>query len=424
MYSDSADEKQNKEELRPVRLVVFSDDWGRHPSSCQHLVREMLWKNQLCCHGDCEGCREYRVVWVNTLGTRTPELSRADLARAVGKLRAWISTESHADETEQIFKDDLKVLHPKMWPGFRRPWQRRLNAGAIRWHVDNTLGRRSDEERIAVTTLPITADLVGRLDVDRWVYYCVDDFSVWPGLDSDVMQRMERKLVANVDDVIVVSETLKDRIAGMGRDATLLTHGIELKHWRSAESMRGIPEGFPAVKHPVALFWGLIDRRLDMSWCRALAEALAARGGTLVMAGPQQSPDPALQRLPNIQLPGPVAYSELPKWAANADVLVMPYADAAVTRAMQPLKLKEYLATGKPVVVRSLPATREWCEAADVVGDVSDFVDRVLKRAGSGLPDSQTRARVRLEGEAWSEKAERFASILTRTDDTPIRIAA
>ncbi len=424
MCSDTADKILMYTGPRPTRLVVFSDDWGRHPSSCQHLVRELLWHNRLCCHGECRGCRAYQVVWVNTLGTRTPKLSRADLAKAVSKLRVWVSPENRRDEPGQGFPEDLTVINPKMWPGFRRPWQRRLNAGAIRWHAEEALGRCSDEERIAVTTLPITADLVGRLDVDRWVYYCVDDFSVWPGLDSDVMQRMERKLVEKVDEVVVVSETLRDRIAGMGREAEILTHGIDLKHWKPFGGANVTPAGFPETEPPVVLFWGLIDRRLDMKWCQALAEALTARGGTLVLAGPQQSPDPAIERLPNVQLPGPVAYSELPKWAAKADVLVMPYADAAVTRAMQPLKLKEYLATGKPVVVRSLPATRDWCDAADVVGDKSAFVDRVLKRAGSGPPESQVRARARLKEETWSGKAERFASILTPADGTPIRIAA
>lgn len=409
---------------RPTRLVVFSDDWGRHPSSCQHLVRELLWHNRLCCHGGCPGCREYQVVWVNTLGTRTPELTRADLARAVGKLRAWVKPERHDEEAGAGFTEDLTIIHPRMWPGFRRLWQRRLNAGAIRWHVEDALGRRSDEERIAVTTLPITADLVGKLDVDRWVYYCVDDFSVWPGLDNEVMQAMERELVEKVDDVVVVSQTLQDRIAGMGRSSKLLTHGIDLKHWRSAEGSVDMPEGFPEVSGPIVLFWGLIDRRLDMTWCTALAKALAACGGTLVLAGPEQSPDAALQRLPNTHMPGPVAYDELPKWAANADVLVMPYADVQVTRAMQPLKLKEYLATGKPVVVRSLPATREWCDAADVIGDVSTFVDRVLERVGSGLPEHQARARARLNEETWAGKAKLFASSLAGMDNTQIRTAA
>lgn len=412
------------ESPRPSRLVVFSDDWGRHPSSCQHLVRELLWHNRLCCHNGCVGCREYGVLWVNTLGTRTPELTRADFGRAVGKIKSWVSPEGMCDRPGQAFPEDLTVIHPKMWPGFRRPWQRRLNAGTIQWHVEEALGRRSDEERVAVTTLPITADLVGRLDVDRWVYYCVDDFSVWPGLDSEVMQTMERELVQKVDEVVVVSETLGDRIAGMGRESTLLTHGIDLKHWDEAGVVGLEPEGFPQADRPIALFWGLIDQRLDIQWCHALAEALAARGGALVLAGPQQSPDPAIHRLPNVHLPGPVAYEDLPAWASRADVLVMPYMDIPVTRAMQPLKFKEYLATGKPVVVRNLPSVRDWCDAADVVGHASVFVDRVLERVASGLPQGQTRGRERLNEETWSGKAKRLESSLAGGDGTRIRIAA
>ncbi|MBZ0269221.1 hypothetical protein K8I85_13790, partial [bacterium] len=56
-------------------FVVFADDWGRHPSSCQHLFRRLLPGN--------------RVIWVNTIGTRAPGISRADLVRAWGKLREW-----------------------------------------------------------------------------------------------------------------------------------------------------------------------------------------------------------------------------------------------------------------------------------------------------------------------------------------------
>ena len=48
----------------------------------------------------------------------------------------------------------------------------------------------------------------------------------------------------------------------------------------------------------------------------------------------------------------PPARAELrvraPALAREAAVLIMPYADLPVTRAMQPLKLKEYLATDRP----------------------------------------------------------------------------
>ncbi len=387
---------QPLDDRKPARLIVFSDDWGRHPSSCQHLTRRLLERNP--------------ALWVNTIGTRRPGLSREDLAKIVAKLRQWIRPTRA--EPAQALPPDLQVVSPPMYPGFRAGWQRRLNARLIARAVHRALGpRRPDQKRIVVTTLPITADLPGRLDVDRWVYYCVDDFSVWPGLDAQVMQAMEQQLVTRVDAVIAVSETLRQRMAGFGADnVALLTHGIDLSHWQSPPA-GDAPEPFAsqsaALSRPLCLFWGVIDTRLDLDWCRAIGAA-----GSLVLIGPQQSPDDRLAALPGVHLLDPAAYDDLPAIAALADILVMPYADLPVTRAMQPLKFKEYLATGKPVIARNLPAVTEWSNAADLRDTTGDLASLIAARAADGIPPDQQQARRRLQHEDWNEKARTFERIL------------
>ena len=90
----------------------------------------------------------------------------------------------------------------------------------------------------------------------------------------------------------------------------------------------------------------------------------------------------------------------------------MPYADLPVTRAMQPLKLKEYLATGRPVVVTPLPAVREWQDCMDVAGSAHDFAQRVVDRLDGTVPDAQRGARARLGGESWGAKAAQLEKIL------------
>ncbi len=379
-----------------MRLIVFSDDWGRHPSSCQHLVGKLLTR--------------YPTVWVNTIGTRRPNLSVSDIKKVVAKLRQWSMPHDHRD-----LPANLSVLNPRMWPGFRSGIQRRMNASLISRAVHETLGprRRDPATRIAITTVPITADLVGKLDVDCWIYYCVDDLSVWPGLDGEVMRRMEHEQVQKVDALIGVSQVLCDRIAQMGRTATLLTHGIDLAHWTAVQesrpSMSDLPEWWPRNDHPVYLFWGLIDPRLEVSWCRAMSMRLP---GTLVLAGPQQLGEEGLELPGRAVMPGAVPYAALPMLAAAADVLVMPYADLPVTRAMQPLKFKEYLATGKPVIARRLPATEPWAGAADLVDNLDTFLDLVQERTQTGTPASQLAARQRLAEECWSDKAVIFDRIL------------
>ena len=387
----------------PITLIVFSDDWGRHPSSCQHLVGHLLDR--------------FEVLWVNTIGTRRPSLTFADMRRVAGKLRQWTLPRAKSSDAVTLPRG-LRTVNPGMYPGFRGGWQRRLNERLIRGKVHAALGpRKPGEQRIAITTLPITADLMGTLDVDRWVYYCVDDFSVWPGLDAQVMQAMEEQVVARADAVVAVSPTLQARLAGMGKASELLTHGIDLEHWQGGHSKNpdaakavALPDWWQQAAQPRLLFWGLADRRLDATVCRSLAADEAF--GSIVFVGPQQDVDPAVKALPRTVWPGPMGYADLPRLAAEADVLIMPYADLAVTRAMQPLKFKEYLATGKPVVARALPSIADWADAADLVAKPEAFVRACHERLRDGLPAAQAQARLRLADETWKGKAARFASLV------------
>jgi len=104
------------------------------------------------------------------------------------------------------------------------------------------------------------------------------------------------------------------------------------------------------------LFWGLLDERLDVEWVRALSEAPEIGGVALI--GPSNAPPDGLEVI--AELPGKVEHGRLAAVAQAASVLVMPYIDAPVTRAMQPLKLLEYLATMQqtphPPSPRSRPA--------------------------------------------------------------------
>jgi glycosyltransferase involved in cell wall biosynthesis len=153
--------------------------------------------------------------------------------------------------------------------------------------------------------------------------------------------------------------------------------------------------------------WGVIDGRMDVGFVERVARSMAR--GTVLFVGPQAAPDPRLWQLPRVASLPPLPFARLPALAREAAVLVMPYADLPVTRAMQPLKLKEYLATGRPVVVRDLPATRDWGDCLDLAADADGFARLVNERLGGAVPAGQAAARRRLDGEGWEEKARAFA---------------
>ena len=105
-----------------------------------------------------------------------------------------------------------------------------------------------------------------------------------------------------------------------------------------------------------------------------------------MLVGRQDDPDPALFAIPRVVHVPALPFADLPHLAAAASVLIMPYADLPVTRAMQPLKLKEYLATGRPVVVRDLPANRSWSDCMDLADTPTEFARLVRLRLEQGLP--------------------------------------
>ena len=363
-------------------LLVFSDDWGRHPSSCQHLIGHLLDR--------------YRVQWVNTIGTRRPRPDMATLKRGFEKICQW----SRSKESGARIPDNLEVIRPKMWPWFTSKTDRNLNRELLYRQLAPSL-RANEAPVIALTTIPIVADLVGLLPVDRWVYYCVDDFTQWPGLDLHAMLEMEEALIQKVDQVIAVSQTLQDKMSERGRNAPLLTHGVDLDFW--AEPVDSSLEQLNHLERPLIVFWGVVDQRMDVSIIQQLSADLTK--GTIVLVGPENDPDPALSNLGRVVRLSPLPFSELPVLGQEASVMIMPYADLPVTRAMQPLKLKEYLATGKPVVMSDLPANRDWHDAADLANNPVAFSRAVQTRLQTGLPEAQRVARKRLIRESWQAKA-------------------
>lgn len=372
------------------RLIVFSDDWGRHPSSCQHLIRELLPR--------------YRVDWINTIGTRRPSLRLHDVSRALEKFRSWLKPKDDSGSETQL-PENLTVHAPVHWPGFKNKFERGLNLTFF-MRALRSLIKPHDPPTAIITTASICADLAKARPDLNWVYYCVDDLSEWPGLDGATLAALEDEMLPHMKTFVAVSEHLRERLRERGHESTLLTHGIDEDHWRVAR--RETPDD-----ERVALYWGHADQRLDAEICLAVAGRMKLR-----MVGPRTEVDSRLATHANIEWTGPVDYAELPAQAANADVLVMPYADLEVTRAMQPLKLKEYLATGLPVVATPLPAVEPWAAALDMHAEPEAFA-KAASRAE--LSASQVAAREALQQETWTQKARHFEDALLAHAPSEVR---
>ena len=331
---------------------------------------------------------------------RPPRLDLLTLKRGMEKLSHWTKPQ-RAAEDRLLIPSGLNVIDAKMWPWMKHRWDRHINRNLLTRQLKETASGC-----VAITTIPIVADLIGHLPVDRWIYYCVDDFSVWPGLDGTSLLKQENKLLDQVDEIICVSETLRKSVKSRGRSSTLLTHGVDLEFWQHPKGQVTASDfGLPSDR-PIALFWGVIDRRMNADWLIGLADDLSDE--LIALAGPVQDPDPRILNHPKIQLLGPVAFDKLPSLAKLAHVLIMPYADLPVTRAMQPLKLKEYLATLRPVVVSPLPAVEPLKQCVEIASTQSQFLQRILSylQQKKTLSEKADAIQDELKSETWKAKAE------------------
>jgi len=376
---------------------------------------------------------EHRVFWVNTIGTRPPGFNLLTLRRGWGKVQVWLferqkpdsgpllenaSDEKNVPSGKNVPDEETvseipspQILHPVMYPWFRHGFDRRLNRFLLSRAINRVLAEAGETDVTAITTLPITADLPGALPaVTRWVYYCVDDWSRWPGMDAKPLARMEVELVRKADRIVTAGENLRDRIQAMGRKSLLLTHGVDLDFWRGTQSPDAPrnSEFTRDLPRPVFTFWGLIDERLEPEMVERLSHD--APESSILLAGPIAAPEVArrLEKLPNVRLLGMIPYEKLPRLAAESDVLLMPYRKNEATEQIQPLKMTEYLASGRPAVVRALRASRSWGDALDEIDSPEEFSRVARLRATTGLPREQALARQRLENETWDEKARQF----------------
>ena len=364
-------------------FIVISDDWGRHPFSCQHIMSHFMPHN--------------RVLWVNTIGLRLPRLSLYDAGRALGKLRSWARPSSPPDMPE-----GLKIISPVMLP--LGPWKpvRAFNSHSVVRDVRRAAASWGLRDPILLATLPNAADYVGRLGESLVVYYCVDEFTVWPGMNLPHMVRhMENALMQRADLVVAVSDALQ-RDKGNGRTPTrLLTHGVDVAHFRAAAAPQPRPEALRDISGPVIGFYGLIDAHMDVEMVAALLDARP--DWTVLLIGTRRIPLDVLERRPNFRWLPAVPYAELPQYAAHFDVAIIPYRVNEHTCTANPLKLREYLATGKPVVTAPMPEVFRFAGHIRIAGTPEDFVAATVA-ALDDRPVPEVRL-AGLAGESWHDKA-------------------
>jgi glycosyltransferase involved in cell wall biosynthesis len=361
-------------------LVAFGEDWGRHPSSTQHLIKRIAVDRQ--------------VLWVNSIGMRRPRLSLHDLNRAAGKA---FGARTAPSVTAQR---DAPPAGTTVTSPFVIPWPGNLAAFAANRHllkrqIGARMAERGIKRPVLWTSLPTALPVVGTLGERALVYYCGDDFGALAGVDHEPVLEMERRLVEKADLILAASDALAAKFPA--HKTMHLPHGADVALFQTAAPRAS---DLPADK-PVAGFYGSLSSWIDVELMAAVADLMP--DWWFVFIGNVETDVSALALRSNVRLLGKRSHAELPGYAQHWMASLLPFRDNAQIRACNPLKLREYLAAGRPVVATEFPALGPYRDLISVVAGRHAFAAALL--ASASEPDRVTDRRQRVQGETWEARA-------------------
>jgi len=338
---------------------------------------------------------QWPVLFVNSLGVRMPRPSEGTRflermgrkARSLG--RGLVRVEN-----------SFFVFSPLTIPGQRGQW---LTGWALGPQIRMAAAAAGIRRPLLWVHCPAGAELVDEIPSAGVILQRTDRFEAFPEADGSVVARQIRSLKARADLVVYCAPHLEAEERGEIRRSLLLTHGADVATFAAAgRGEAAEPADLDGIARPRVGFIGGIDgHTFDPELFNTVATRLSdchfvMVGGTSLPAG--------WCTLDNVHFLGRKPYDEIARYMAACDVLIMPWNKSEWIRACNPIKLKEYLATGRPVVTTDFPALDGWRDIVQVADTGEAFAAAI--QASLAAPVDHEVVAARLAEETWTQKAE------------------
>lgn len=341
------------------------------------------------------------VLYVNSIGMRVPKVGegRMFLKRVARKLKSLRRGMVRV-------RENFAVYSPFVAPG---RLGMALSGRLLPWQVRRAARRLGIRNPLVWVACPPGAAAVDALRPHGLVYQRTDRFEEYTGVDREQIIGYDRAMKARADIALFCSRYLYEEERGSCANAMFIDHGVDYDRFeRAGDDPGSEPEDVRDLARPRAGFIGGIDAStfdppLFVEVARSLPEV------QFVMVGACSLPEDWCD-LPNVRFLGQRDYAQVPGYMASCDVLLMPWNRSEWIRACNPVKLKEYLATGRPVVSTSFPELAHYEGLVRVADGAEAFAQAVREAIESSHDPAPGRARVREE--TWSAKGRRAAAAL------------
>ncbi len=364
-----------------------------------------LWTNQH--HLMSRLARENRVLFVESLGLRRPQLAGRDLARVWRRLRRGIAPPRALD--------GVHVLSPLVLPFHRYRTVRALNQRLLPALVRRAVRRLGFERPILWGYVPQAEVLIDALDPSLVVYHCVDDIAAQERIDTASFHAAEQRFAARADLVLASAPALAERLRTISGNVLDAPNVADTELFSRALHAGPSDAALAALPAPRIVFTGaIVSIKLDFSLIAELARLRPSWSFALV--GPVGPGDPrtdvsVLAAEPNVHLLGAREYAKLPDVLRAGSAGLIPYARNELTASIFPMKVYEYLAAGLPVVATPLPALAGVADVA-TASDASGLASLLDEAIAADDPEQRAARSRRAASHSWDRRLEEIATAI------------
>jgi glycosyltransferase involved in cell wall biosynthesis len=379
-------------EMSGQSIICFAKDFSDVFTSNHHVMLELARRN--------------KVLWINSVATRAPNLaSGRDLRRILRKLAGFF-------RGPQQVRPNLWVYTPIVLPFPHSKIAQRFNRQLLKFMISRLRRRLGMSDVQLWTFLPNVDDYVGALGERISVYYCVDEWSKFTYVDGARTAAAEQRLLRKVDLVFATAQSLVDARLPINPRTYLARHGVQREQFAQAmESCTSVPADIADLPSPVIGFYGTIQDWIDQDLICHMAQRHPE--WSIVMIGGVFTDVSRLKQRPNIHLLGRREHAQLPAYCKGFDVGIIPYVLHERILHVNPIKLREYLSAGLPVVSTAFPEAQlypQWCATTSTPAQFTAAVESALKHDSHDLRRQRSAA---MRAETWEQKVSLLCKYVT-----------
>jgi glycosyltransferase involved in cell wall biosynthesis len=375
--------------MKKIDVVCFGGgDWWYHNRG--HIDMQLMRRF----------AQKGTAVYVNSIVMQKPKIGRSHnfpekLIRKVKSISRGLRPSG----------EGFWVYSPFALPVQHIRWARPLNEAFLMLQLRKVIRKLHINNPLIWVTCPAACNVALKLRQNKLIWQRTDRWEEFPNVDARLIRQFDQKLKSEADLTVFVSRLLYEQEGEQCRSAFYLDHGVDYELFASAVNDEYIPRDIADIRKPIVGFFGGIDNHTsDIALLEAVIDRLPQVD--FVFVGKASVDCNGLLAHSNVRMLGQKPYEEVPHYGKCFDVAMMPWRQNRWIEACNPIKLKEYLALGKPVVSTPFSELEKYRDVVYEARTPEDFAKCIWRALQEDSPERIQARKEKVKAATWDSKAE------------------